>query len=386
MKSLFYRGDGILFPLYCYSEANGQQTIAITHSAPKEGNRIPKLYTEIVNEIPKKLGLTFVPEKFPSSGGVSVGRGGRPIEQATEIHIGRNTKNYMNLPYNPNLKERAKQLRQAGNLSEVLFWNQVKNKQFRGFDFDRQKIVGNYIVDFYCSNCNVVIEIDGGSHDDKQEYDAARDSFLESLGLTVIHIPVVDVMKNMAGVMDMLLNHPALKGTPPDEGNFAPIDVLDYVYAVLHSPTYREKYKEFLKIDFPRVPYPKDTTTFWQLVKLGSEIRQIHLLESPILEHYITQYPQDGHNTITKPKYVSSPTTDGLPVVGKVYINETQYFDNVPLIAWEFYIGGYQPAQKWLKDRKDKTLAFDDILHYQKIIVALSETDRLMNEIDKIEF
>jgi predicted helicase len=156
---------------------------------------------------------------------------------------------------------------------------------------------------------------------------------------------------------------------------FAPIDILDYIYAVLHSPTYREKYKEFLKIDFPRVPFPKDKVIFWQLAKLGGEIRQIHLLESPTVEKYITQYPEDGDNIVTKPKYQD----------GKVYINDTQYFDNVPQVAWDFYIGGYQPAQKWLKDRKERTLEFDDILHYQKIIVALSETDRLMKEIDKIE-
>jgi hypothetical protein len=155
---------------------------------------------------------------------------------------------------------------------------------------------------------------------------------------------------------------------------FAPIDILDYIYAVLHSPTYREKYKEFLKIDFPRVPYPQDAETFWQLVKLGGEIRQIHLLESPIVEQYITQYPEDGDNVVGKPKYDN----------GKVCINETQYFDNVPQVAWEFYIGGYQPAQKWLKDRKERKLEFDDILHYQKIIVALTETDRLMKEIDKV--
>jgi len=162
---------------------------------------------------------------------------------------------------------------------------------------------------------------------------------------------------------------------------FAPIDVLDYIYAVLHSPTYREKYKEFLKIDFPRVPYPKDKDTFWQLAKLGGEIRQIHLLESPIVEKYITQYPEDGDNVVSKPRF-DSAQRDGL---GKVYINDTQYFANVPQSAWDFYIGGYQPAQKWLKDRKERTLEFDDILHYQKIIVALSETDRLMKEIDKIE-
>ena len=124
----------------------------------------------------------------------------------------RNTKNYMALPYNPKLKERAKELRQAGNVSEVLFWNRVKKKQFKGFDFDRQKIIGNYIVDFYCSNCNVVIEIDGCSHNEKQEYDAQRDAFLESLSLTVIHILVEDVMKNMNGVMEMLLHHPSRGG------------------------------------------------------------------------------------------------------------------------------------------------------------------------------
>lgn len=156
--------------------------------------------------------------------------------------------------------------------------------------------------------------------------------------------------------------------------SFAPIDVLDYIYAVLHSPTYREKYKEFLKIDFPRVPYPKDVSTFWQLVKLGGEIRQIHLLESDVVEEYITQYPESGNDAVVKIKYAEE----------RVYINETQYFDNVPQTAWEFYIGGYQPAQKWLKDRKDRVLSFEDILHYQKIIVALTETARLMAEIDLI--
>lgn len=216
-------------------------------------------------------------------------------------------------------------------------------------------------------------------------------------------------------------------------GSFAPIDILDYIYAVLHSPSYREKYKEFLKIDFPRVPYPKDKDSFWRLVKLGAEIRQIHLFESPTLERYITQYPIGGDNKVGKIKFIPYPKTktedskiypqtysDETPHIevdrtsfpqphlssnddmllhepneeytikgdlglGKVYINEMQYFDNVPQVAWDFYIGGYQPAQKWLKDRKERKLEFDDILHYQKIIVALTETFRLMKEIDSIE-
>ena len=177
-------------------------------------------------------------------------------------------------------------------------------------------------------------------------------------------------------------NSPSLKGWQSQTDGvvlekFVPIDLLDYIYAVLHSPSYREKYKEFLKIDFPRVPLPT-IDTFWQLVKLGGELREIHLLESPKVTEFITSYPIDGSNIvegITKTSYKD----------GKVYINKEQYFDNVPQVAWDFYIGGYQPAQKWLKDRKGRELSFEDILHYQKIIVALTETDRIMGEIDNVE-
>ncbi len=172
------------------------------------------------------------------------------------------------------------------------------------------------------------------------------------------------------------------------DNTFAPIDILDYIYAVLHSHNYREKYKEFLKTDFPKIPYPKNADTFWQLVKLGGEIRQIHLLESPKVEQYITTYPIGGSNEITRSlttKDIGFELTDEANKIGRVWINDEQYFDKVPLVAWEFYIGGYQPAQKWLKDRKNRTLEFDDILHYQKIIVALTETDRLMKEVDKVE-
>lgn len=171
-------------------------------------------------------------------------------------------------------------------------------------------------------------------------------------------------------------------------GTFAPIDLLDYIYAVLHSPTYRETYKEFLKIDFPRIPYPEDQEKFWQLVKLGGELRQIHLLESPVVEDFITSYPVGGDNKIVRKITKTSPgfeLTNKEETIGRVWINEEQYFDNVPEVAWEFYIGGYQPAQKWLKDRKGRKLTFEDILHYQKIIVALTETDKLMKEIDLIE-
>jgi predicted helicase len=164
-------------------------------------------------------------------------------------------------------------------------------------------------------------------------------------------------------------------------GKTTPEDILDYIYAVLHSPTYREKYKEFLKIDFPRVPYPKDKDTFKKLVALGNELRSLHLLESPKVNRYITSYPIEGTDTVEK---ITLEKTS--PEKGNVYINQTQYFGGVPEIAWTFFIGGYQPAQKWLKDRKGRTLTNEDIEHYQKIIVSLSETHRIMSEINNINF
>jgi predicted helicase len=176
-----------------------------------------------------------------------------------------------------------------------------------------------------------------------------------------------------------------LKQVQHDKSVFSPIDILDYIYAVLHSPNYREKYKEFLKIDFPRVPYPKNQKTFFDLVALGSQLRQIHLLESEVTEKYITQYPNDGNNVVGKTHFENNRVYINYDKASPLGIEGLQYFANVPDVAWNFYIGGYQPAQKWLKDRKDRELSYEDILHYQKIIVALSETDRIMGEIDGIE-
>jgi len=124
----------------------------------------------------------------------------------------RDSEKYHELPYNPKLSAYAKELRKAGNLSEVLFWNQVKSGQFKGLDFDRQKIIENFIVDFYCAAKRLVIEIDGESHDTKERYDAARDKYLEGLGLTVIHILDRDIKKNLAGVMEWLDVHPVFNG------------------------------------------------------------------------------------------------------------------------------------------------------------------------------
>lgn len=154
---------------------------------------------------------------------------------------------------------------------------------------------------------------------------------------------------------------------------YQPEDVLDYIYAVLHSPTYRERYKEFLKIDFPRVPAPKNDEEFMSLGKYGKRLRQLHLMDAGAVGKYDTTYPESGSDEVEKVSYQDE----------KVYINDSQYFGNVPETAWSFYIGGYQPAQKWLKDRKGRKLNNNDIDHYQKIIKILLETDKTMQEIDK---
>jgi predicted helicase len=164
------------------------------------------------------------------------------------------------------------------------------------------------------------------------------------------------------------------------DATFTPLDLLDYIYAVLHSPNYREKYQEFLKIDFPRIPYPEDQETFWKLVKLGGELRSIHLMES--FELNKSGLTLDGGDNLTVDK-IGKKSYDEKNQ--RVYINDEVYFEGVPKLAWEFYIGGYQPAQKWLKDRKGRTLDYNDVKHYMKIIKALIETDRIMQEIDQVK-
>ena len=152
---------------------------------------------------------SFGNEQIPLLGGVDAegGRGGL-LNKGNKM---RKKENYYSFPFNPALRERAKALRKAGNLSEVLLWQQLRNRKFKGFDFDRQKIIGNYIVDFYCINCRVVIEVDGISHDHKEEHDREREVYLKELGLTVIHIAAADVLKRLSDVMAMLNEHLALR-------------------------------------------------------------------------------------------------------------------------------------------------------------------------------
>lgn len=158
-----------------------------------------------------------------------------------------------------------------------------------------------------------------------------------------------------------------------EAGTFAPIDLLDYIYGVLYHPVYREKYFEFLKVDFPRIPYPDSEETFDAYRTIGNQLRRLHLMEEASHSTGVT-YPVAGDNSITKERWEEE----------QVWINETQYFGNVPREVWEYYIGGYQPAQKWLKDRGKSTLSYDDITHYQRIIYTLHTTIALQAELSQL--
>ena len=180
-----------------------------------------------------------------------------------------------------------------------------------------------------------------------------------------------------------------LESVPDGKGDlhntFGPEDILHYAYAVFNSPTYRERYAEFLKIDFPRLPITSNRTLFKALAERGEELVALHLMESPALNELITSFPVVGSNEVVKVRY-AEPHQDeaGKEIPGRAYINKTQYFEGIEPEVWEVQIGGYQVLHKWLKDRKGRELSFDDLFHYQKIVVALKETIRLMAEIDDL--
>lgn len=196
---------------------------------------------------------------------------------------------------------------------------------------------------------------------------AQQKSFFENTRKPNLNMDIVHNFEQRSGLIFM-------PEKDESKGTFAPIDIFDYIYGILYSDKYRNKYKEFLKIDFPRVPYPKNAEYFFNIAKYGKQLRQLHLMETPELDNLITTYPESGTNEVVKPEYKEN----------KVYINKIQYFGDVPELAWNFCIGGYQPAQKWLKDRKGKILSYDEILYYQKIVLALVKTDELMRRIDEI--
>ncbi|MBU1362445.1 MAG: N-6 DNA methylase [Gammaproteobacteria bacterium] len=163
-------------------------------------------------------------------------------------------------------------------------------------------------------------------------------------------------------------------GNDAERGEPNEVDVFEYIYGVLYSPDYREDFAEFLSLDFPRVPWPDSPAEFWMFADTGKELKNLHLmLDSAIGKPSFPLTGVDGGGLVEAGRFKDH----------KIWINEMQYFEGVPQEAWETYFGGYQPLQKWLKDRKNRKLSFDDVKTYQKIIQIVVETNRIMNEMKK---
>lgn len=160
---------------------------------------------------------------------------------------------------------------------------------------------------------------------------------------------------------------------------FGPEDVFNYMYAVFHSPAYRARYGEFLKIDFPRLPLTSQPELFRRLCELGTRLVALHLMEADARP--AADFPAAGSNTVEQVRY-TAPGENG-HAEGRVWINREQYFAGVAPEVWNFHVGGYQVCQKWLKDRKGRTLSYDDLAHYRRVAAALAETMRLMADIDE---
>lgn len=157
-----------------------------------------------------------------------------------------------------------------------------------------------------------------------------------------------------------------------------PETILHYAYAVFHSRIYRQRSAEFLKKDFPRLPLTSNDELFKALAEKGQELVKLHLMKSKKLNKFITKYQGSGDNAVTEVTYK--------PAAQQVWINKQQHFEGIAPEVWEFKIGGYQVLDKWLKDRKKakRCLSFDEILHYQRVVVALKETMQIMIEIDQL--
>lgn len=155
-----------------------------------------------------------------------------------------------------------------------------------------------------------------------------------------------------------------------------PEEIFYYIYAVLYSNTYRHKYQEFLKIDFPRIPFTKDYKLFQKLAQLGKQLVDLHLLKSPELNNPIAKFYGKDSNRVEKRDYNEKER--------QVYINDSQYFEGIESEVWSYYIGGYQVLDKWLKDRKGRTLSSEDIKHYCKVVTTLKKTIEIQEKIDEL--
>jgi type I restriction-modification system DNA methylase subunit len=171
---------------------------------------------------------------------------------------------------------------------------------------------------------------------------------------------------------DKLFSKLVSDATHPEHGEPDEIQVFDYIYGVLHCPNYRDFYAEHLKVGFPRIPRPVNPNEFWDVSTKGTQLRKLHLMDSAAIGNTPHPLRGAGNTLVDAPEFRND----------EIWINNSQYFEAVSESAWNFRIGGYQPAKKWLKDRIGKNLSYGDVKHYQRMLNILSETGRIMTTIE----
>jgi predicted helicase len=247
----------------------------------------------------------------------------------------------------------------------------------------RERIVSNFFVANHIVDKTILSSADNANVAPLYIYpDSDAQNILFTIGDSSTTAAEMRTANLAPQFTEQFANQLEIRFIPDGKGDlgeiFGPEDIFNYMYAIFHSPTYRERYAEFLKSDFPRLPLTSNTDLFRELCKLGDRLVGLHLMETS--GQITTTYPETGNNVVEKVEYTQ---TADKPEEGRAWFNKTQYFAEVPPQVWEFHVGGYQVCHKWLKDRKGRALSYDDILHYQKIVAALAETITLMEQVDE---
>lgn len=365
--NLFYRGGNVNFPLYLYPDTDKHDLFSQHQSGGRIANIAPKLVDA--------LNAAYFPSPpAPLPGGEGSGKvTGR--QKPHEAGAPRKLPEY--------LLELCRQFRKQPTETEAMLWAFLRNRQLHGYKFRRQHPIGRYVADFYCDELKLVIEVDGGIHmkKDQKLYDDARQESLEDQGYTVVRVKTTEVKRNPAQVLKRLIPS-SLSPLPLGEGPgvrvqaVSPEDIFHYNYAILYTNAYRMKYAEFLKTDFPRIPFTRDYQLFQKLTEQGSELVELHLLKSRKLGKPISKCEGPGNLKVVKVSYDAGQR--------RVCINPDKWFSDVSSNVWEYHIGGYQVPEKWLKDRKGRELTSDEVASYIKVLTAIGETIRIQKSLDDL--
>jgi len=373
----FMSSKGItqLLPLYVYPDTSKKDLF----SELEPDERKPNLNPKIVAALKRRWGPKFRPHPQPAATpSPRAGRGkGGEVSPLAGRGMGGGVTGWRTPPHLwEKLKPLAREMRRHPTPAEDKLWQRLRNRKLLGLKFRRQHALDRFIVDFYCSEAHLVVEVEGPIHQYRQEEDGIRRELLESLGLRVLRFTNDEVNSALDSVVERIA-----AALSERESTLSPLRMSFTTSAVLYADTYREKYAEFLKIDFPRIPFTADFELFQALAALGKRLVDLHLLRSEELDPPAARFEGEGDSRVARTK---SQGFRYEPREERVYVNKTQYFEAVPLELWEYQIGGYQVLAKWLKDRRDRQLNLEEIKTYCRVVTAIQRTIALQEEIDAL--